>query len=278
MLVSGLREGERRAPSSTRKIFWMLSIVAVIGWAYILLQSELFELQQVVVEGAKMNDPLDIEREVYHLLDQDRGWRPWHSRHLLFIQSSELAHALEQAFYLEHVDLQKEGRHILRLKIKEYPHRLVIYKDQDFYWVDLRGELDGALTKDERQQVLGRVYGKRVADTNEPPLVRINDLQVGTSTAMVFSSDRLKSFISFTVALQKLQLPYREFRLDTATSTKVSLMNERGTPVYFDVQAPGSLERQLQTYKAFWDHQGTIKGPPLYQYIDVRVPDMIYLR
>lgn len=278
MLVGGLREGERASPPTTRKIFWMLGIVAVFGWLYILLQSELFEIHGVEIQGAKMNDPLDIERELYHLLDQDRGWSPWQSRQIWFVDSRELARNLKQTLYLEDVQVEKKGRHILRLKIKEYPHRLVIYQNQQFYWVDLRGELDGELSTDERQEILPRVYGKRLAHDNESPLIRVDTLNVGTSTHEVFTPERLKSFIGFTVDLQKLQLPYREFRVETATSTKVTLINGQGTPIYFDLGTSEGLQRQLQTYKAFSDSQRGIKGLPTYQYVDVRIPDMIYLR
>lgn len=278
MILGSGRAGEGNAPQTTRKIFWMLAVFALFGWLYIILQSELFEIQMIIVEGAKMNDPMDIEREVYHFLDQDRGWHPWQSRHLWFADPKELTNSLKQSFYLEDVIVQKEQRHILRLKIKEYPHRLIIYKNQSFYWVDLRGQLDGELTTEERQTILGRVYGKRSADPNESPLIRLDQLDVSTSTRDIFLPDRLKRLIGFTIDLQKLDLPYREFRSDTTSSTKLALINEQGTPVYFDFDASGSLERQLQTYKAFWDTQRKIKGPPLYQYIDVRVPDMIYLK
>lgn len=278
MLAGGLREGERGSLRTTRKIFWMLGIVAVIGWLYILLQSELFEVQAIEVQGAKMNDPLEVEREVYQLLDQDRGWTPWQSRHMWFVDTGGLAHHLQQSLYLEDVRVQKEGRHILRLTIKEYPHRLVIYQNQQFYWVDLRGELDGELSTDERQQILSRVYGKRLAQDNESPLIHLDKLDVSTSTHEIFTPERLKSFIGFTVDLQKFQLPYRELRVETVSSTKITLINGQGTPVYFDLGTSEGLQRQLQTYKAFTDSQRGIKGPPMYQYIDVRIPDMIYLR
>jgi cell division septal protein FtsQ len=278
MLVGEQREGERVTLQTTRKIFWLLAIVALIGWLYIILQSELLEIQEIQVEGAKMNDPMEIERGVYRILDREQGWHPWESRHIWFADPKELVQELKQTFYLEEVLVEKEGRHILRLKIKEYPHRLTIYKNQSFYWVDLRGQLDVELNKDERQQMLTRVYGKRVATQDEPPLIRVEKFELSTTTQDVFSPSRLKGFIGFTMDLQRLRLPYREFRIETPTSTKVVLVNEQGTPVYFELEPPEILEKQLQTYKAFWDTQKQIKGPQVYQYIDVRVPDMIYLR
>lgn len=281
MLLGGERKGEGRSPETTRRIFWILAFVAVVGWFYIFLQSELFQVHEIVVEGAKMNDPMDVKREVFHLLDKGRGWQPWQSRHLLFLDLPLLSRELKQSFYLEEALFEKEGKHILRLKIKEYPHRLVIYKNQKFYWVDLRGEIDGELTKDERQAILMRVYGKRSADVNESPLIELDNLEalaMSTGTSRLLAPDRLKQFISLTIDLQRLQLPYREFHVESSTSTKVALINEQGTPVYFDFETLESLQRQLQTYKAFWDSQRGIKGPQMYRYIDVRVPEMIYLR
>lgn len=278
MLVGERREGERSVPRATRKIFWLLAVGALVGWSYLFFQSELFEIREVFVEGAKMNDPVDVERGVYRILDQSRGWTPWDARHSWFVDSKELTQALMQSYYLEDVQIEKQGNHILRLKIKEYPHRLSIYKDQSFYWVDLRGRLDTELTKAERQQMLLRVYGKRLASLDEPPLVRVEKLEIGTTTQEIFQSERLKQFISLTVDLQRLQLPYREFRMESTTSSKIFVMNEQGTPVYFELEPVNALRRQLETYKAFWDQQRRVKGPKTYQYIDVRVPDTIYLR
>ena len=130
MLVvrTGRREGP---PSNNKKDVWLLAIVALIGWLYIILQSELLEIQ-VQIEGAKMNDLIEIERSV-SFLDRERGWHPWGSPPLA-CGSQRMVQELKQAFYLEEVQVEKEGRHILRLKIKEYPHRLTIYKNQSFYW------------------------------------------------------------------------------------------------------------------------------------------------
>ncbi len=275
MLVGG-EEGIRRG--GTRKIFFILAIVAITGWLYIILQSELFEIQEVRIEGAAMNDSVDIQKEVYKVVDQRASWRPWQTRQSWFLDLEALKQQVKDCFYLADVDIQKEGSHVLRLKIKEYPHKLVLVSGTSLYWIDLRGRLDSALDASDRTDAFQRLYGKRNSKPTDSPLIQIDPLTITTSTTDLIDPDRVRSLIGFTVSLQHLELPYRALQLDTVSSTKLTLINQDGKPIYFDLGERQDVDRQLQTYKVFMDAQKKKKDLVGYQYVDVRVPGMIYLK
>lgn len=271
------RGGERQGLPS-KKIFWILAVVAIVGWLYIILQSELFEVQVVQVEGAKMNDPLDIERSVYDILDHRTNWRPWQTRQNWFIDPVSLAAQIQERLYVQQVEVKKEGSHILRLIMKEYPHKVILTFNQSFYWIDFRGHIDSELSKEERVGALQRIYGKQPSVVDDAPIVQVAPLVITTTTPAIMTSERVKALIGFTIRLDRLNLPFRVLELQTPTSSRFTLVNNEGKPVYFDLDAPEGVERQIDTYKAFIEAQKTKKEPTLYQYVDVRVPGLIFLK
>lgn len=275
MLVGG-EEGIRRG--GTRKIFFILAIVAIIGWLYIILQSELFEIQEVRIEGAVMNNSIEIQKEVYRLVDDRTSWRPWQTRQSWFLDLADLKQQMMDRFYLADLEIQKEGSHILRLKIKEYPHKLILASGTSLHWIDLRGRVDSTLSAPERADAFQRLYGKRKSLPTDSPLIQIDPLTIATTTTDLIDPDRVRAFIGFTVSLQHLELPYRALQLDSVSSTKLTLINQDGKPVYFDLGERQDVNRQLQTYRIFMDAQKKKKDLVGYQYVDVRVPGMIYLK
>jgi len=264
---------ERRA-SKRQTVFVILGIFAVVGWLYIFFISDFFIVNSVQVEGIKNLDPVDVNREVLAILDSREGWRPWPKRHLLFINTEELKTKLNDRLFVANVTVDKKLRNVLRLKIEERAKRFVLHSKQQYAWIDLQGVVTDELTLDEKKNVQARLLGQRVADPDEPPVIKRNLDEMVSSGYSVFSNTESKESISVSEQLMGLGLAYREIEPPGASSTLMKVLSPQGQEVLMDVTVP--LDLQVQTYLAFI--QAKPKGLENAEYIDVRVPGRVYLK
>ena len=264
---------ERRA-SKRQTVFVILGIFAVIGWLYVFFISDFFIVHSVQVEGIKNLDPVDVNREVLAILDSREGWRPWPKRHLLFINTEELKTKLNDRLFVANVTVDKKLRNVLRLKIEERAKRFVLHSKQQYAWIDLQGVVTDELTLDEKKNIQARLLGQRVADSDEPPVIKRNLNEMVSSGYSVFSNTESKKFISVSEQLMGLGLAYREIEPPGASSTLMKVLGPQGQEVLMDVMIP--LDLQVRTYLAFI--QAKPKGLKNAEYIDVRVPGRVYLK
>ena len=78
----------------------ILSICAVVGWSYVLFFSDLFIINNTIVEGIENLDPIDVHREVLATLDERGEWRPWPERHMFFVNEDKLRDQLMERLFV----------------------------------------------------------------------------------------------------------------------------------------------------------------------------------
>lgn len=252
----------------------ILGICAVIGWAYVLFFSDLFIINQTVVEGVENLDPIDVHREVLTTLDERGEWRPWPKRHIFFLNEEHLRNQLKERLFVSNVTVDKQGRNILRLKIEERVKNFVLHSHQQYAWVDYQGVVTQELTTEEKKNVQALLLGHRPPKLSEPPVIKQNLDELISSGYQVFASADAKKWIGLAERLRALNLSYREFEPPGVSSTIMTVLSEEGYDVLMDVTVP--LDIQVATYKAF------LKAKPddidQVEYVDVRVPKRVYLK
>ncbi len=260
--------------TTRRIVFFILGVGALIGWLYVIIMSDLFTLSKVDVLGTKLLDPVDVSREVFDLLDQRRGWRPWSTRNTVFLQKEELQEALKERLFAEHVTVDNIHFNVLRLMVEERAKRVIFHSHKQYFWVDLSGVVTNELSHDERADVQARLLGHRRASLNDPPVIH-RDLDEQIATGYVIqSSEDIRSWVQLSLALMKGELYYREFiPPQTVSSTMVSITAPEGYRVLVDLGTP--LELQLDTYRAFKRAQAKIK---VAEYLDIRIPGRVYVK
>lgn len=265
--------------SKRRIVFLILSAFAVFGWFYVVFLSELFMIAEVQADGLKTLDQVDIVREVYAALDErgeGSGFRLWGNRNLLFIDAEQLKESLKDRLFIAEVVVDKIGRNILRLKIEERSKRLILHSHQQYAWVDLQGVVTDELSSEERKQVQARLFGQRVTQSDEPPIVKRNLDEQVSSGFSVFKGDEAKDWIKISDQMLTAGLAYREFEPPDDVSTKIRILAPEGFNVIMDTLVP--LESQIKTYLAFVKTKPKDIEPSKVQYIDVTVPGRVYIQ
>ena len=137
-----------------RPLFVFLALASVIGWLYVLFISDLFVLRKIQVQGTRALDSVDVEREVYIILDARKEWKPWSPRHTWFINTTELANELKDRLFAASVTVDKTYSGILRLMVEERSNKLILHSGQQFLWVDLQGVVTNELSMNEENKLL----------------------------------------------------------------------------------------------------------------------------
>ena len=259
--------------SGTRRVFYFIGLFSVFGWLYVFFVSDLFSIDQIDVTGLKSLDAVDVNREVYALLDQRRGWRPWSTRQIWFIDEKKLADELKTQLFAENVTVDKKSTHILRLIVEERTSKLIFHSHKQYVWVDLQGLVTSELTKVERQTVQSRLLGQRLPNPLEPPVVHKDLDELIAVGYRVAESSQVKSWIQITSEIMDNGIPYREFNIPDNDKNTAAIVSPDGYPVYVDIEKP--LEPQLKTYKAFKEARTNFK---VSEYLDVRIPGRIYYK
>lgn len=266
---------EQGRASSTRPVYVLLGIAASIGWAYVLLASDAFLINQVDAKGLRALDPIDVSREVFSVLDGREGWRPWPARHTWFIDQAALSEALKTRLFAANVVVDKSSTHILRLKIEERSNRLIFHSRQQYFWVDLQGTASAELSLEERRQAQARILGSRESFSDEPPLIHADLSEPIAEGYRVVDSSQVKLWITLTDDMTKAGLAYREFEPPMDASTSLAIIKSaEGYPIYTDIADP--IEPQLKSYLSFKKNQPA--NVKVTEYVDVRIPGRIYVK
>jgi hypothetical protein len=267
----------KRAQHGDRKriVFAMLSAVAVLGWLFIFLQSELFLLRSVEAVGIKSLDPVDVEREVLTVLDERRGWRPWSARHSLFVDKEHLEEEVKNRLFAENVTVDKITTHVLRLKIEERSKKLIFHTHQQYFWVDLQGVVTQELTLDERKFAQARILGSRAATLDDPPLIHMDLDELIDVGYVVTDGKTIRKWIQGSTEIMKAGLAYRE--LDppgVVSSTTAVIKAPEGYKVYVDLE--NDLNAQVKSYLSFKKTKPA--DLQVTSYVDARIPGRVYVR
>ena len=260
----------------TRTVFHRLGFAAVIGWLYVILMSDLFTVTEIHVNGLKALDPVEVEREVFQVLDSRKGWRPWSARQVWFIDQTSLAEQLKERLFASRVIVDKSYTNVLRLSVEERAKRLVLHSHQQYFWVDLQGLVTAELSVEERKQIQSRLLGTRSISSDEPPVIHRDLDEPLAQGYLVADTTQIKNWIQSATEIVKRGVLYRELEPPVApSSTTAILISEEGTHVLLDLYAP--LEPQLRSYVAFKKNPAH-SGVPVAEYVDVRIPGRLYVK
>ncbi|HVM91078.1 MAG TPA: FtsQ-type POTRA domain-containing protein [Verrucomicrobiae bacterium] len=255
-------------------VFTILAIVAVVGWLYVIFESDAFIINDIQVTGTKNLDPMDIKREVFDVLDQKQGNWFIPARHAWFINRDQLQNELMSRLFVNSVTVDKSYGNVLRLSVEERSKRFVFHSHKQYFWVDITGVATDALTDDEARDVQARLLGTRPVRPDEPPVIKRDLDDTINAGFTVTDPGQAKEWIKLADQVKASNLAYREIEPPTVSSTLMKVLSPEGYNVLMDITAP--IDLQVRTYQAFIQNKPKDVGNP--QYIDVRVPGRVYLK
>lgn len=265
----------RQGPSPRGYVFFMLGVLAVVGWAYALLGSEMFSINRVEAQGLKALEEGRIQRETLDILDRRGAWRPWSPRHAWFIDATRLEKDLKDRLFAQKVTVDNMDNNVLRLSIEERGSRAVFFSGSIFYWVDLDGTLVGELSPSERRSMQDRLVGRRSPLTSDPPLIRFNHEETLGIGSLVAPEARIKSAVATASELVSAGIAYRSIQwAATPTSSLQTIIGPEGYPVLMDAET--DIAGQIQRYVAY--RKSEPQTSSVQEYVDVRIPGMIYVK
>lgn len=258
-----------------RAAMFLLALFAIVGWIYFFFFSGAFFIQRIIFSGTIQSDPLDLERTVYRAIDgRAMSWQPWSNRHLFFLDADALAKKLQEDLFLDSVVVKKEFPNILRLMLHERSNRFILHSQQQFVWVDVSGFILNDLSKQERIDLQKRFAGAASTPIDQTFIIQKDqdtDLLHGTR---IPEFSLINHWLSVVSALNKNTIRYREYAPPYASSTIGVIKMVNGIDLYIDPEA--NIEDQLKTflaYRAIRHHE-----PPAQEYIDLRIPNKMYIR
>lgn len=254
-------------------VFGMLAATGVIGWAYVLLMSPLFMVNDVQVEGIKTLDPMEVTKEALRTLDSREGGPIWLKRHIWFIDTEKLQNELKERIFAANVIVDKSWPNVLRLSVEERSKRMIFHSRQQYFWVDLQGFATAELSSDEKHDAQSRLLGQRAADLNDAPIIKHNFDDPVAVGAGVTDSFGAREWLDLAEQLNKAGMPYREVEPPDASSTRFNVLANDGYNVVMDITTP--IDLQVKTYNAFKSSKPNLKGV---EYVDVRVPGRVTLK
>lgn len=265
-----------RSRSFSRRdtVFGFFGIVAIIGWAHVILMSDAFHINTVKATGLQVLDEMDVTKEVFRILDERPYWRPWPKRHSWFLDEKALEESLKERLFAANVTVSKGYGQTISITLEERAKRIIFHSRQQYAWVDLHGIVTSELSETEKRDAQARLLGHRKANANDAPIIKRN-LEEGISQGFTTGDVReVKEWIELHDLLRKSGMEFREFTPPTVSSTQLEVLAQNGEEVIMDITA--SIEMQSKTYQAF---KKTDEGAKkIYDYIDVRVPGRVYVK
>jgi hypothetical protein len=255
-------------------VFSMLAVIAVIGWLYVIFESDAFIVNDVQITGTKNLDPMDIKREVFDALDQKQGNWLIPARHAWFINRQQLQNELTSRLFVNSVNVDNSYGNVLRLSVEERSKRFVFHSHKQYFWVDVSGVATDALSDDETRDIQSRLIGTRPPRTDEPPVIKRDLDDTINAGYTVTDPTQAKEWIKLADQVRASNLAYRELEPPTSSSTLMKVLSPEGYEVLMDITEP--LDLQVRTYQAFIQNKPADIGNP--QYVDVRVPGRVYLK
>lgn len=265
-----------RSRSFSRRdtVFGLFGAIAIIGWIYVVMMSDAFQVNEVKANGLQALDQLDVTKEVFHALDARTGWRPWPARHSWFINQAELENTLKERLFAANVTLKKGYGQSIEVTIEERAKRIIFHSRQQYAWVDLHGVVTSELEDAEKKDAQARLLGQKTAAAGDAPIIKRN-LDEGISQGFTAGDAReVKEWIELHDSLRRSGMNMREFTPPNVSSTQLSVLAQNGEEVIMDITA--SLEMQVKTYQAFKKTKEGAKKT--YDYVDVRVPGRVYVK
>lgn len=241
-----------------------LSLVALIGWAYVIFASEALSIKDVQVRGLGRLDVVEVKREVFRAIDGQPI--PWIAvrRHRWFLQERELKNTLKETLFAEEIVWEKRDGNILRLIIKERPNQLILQTSQQLLLVNTEG------------RVLKELGVGEVTKALHPPIIIMRTIQSTIKQGERVEGYDIRGWLDVALELDKLGVAYHEIRppIDVS-STRLAVKAAPGYVVWFD-SSSDTFKKQLEAYKAFEDQKP--KDLPITEYVDARIPGRIYVK
>lgn len=269
------REKGEASVSKRRIVFLLLASFAGIGWIHLIFVSDWLSVREIRAESLKQLEQADVAREVFVLLDERGGWRPWPARHAWFIDRQGLKQKLQHQLFAEFVSVDKINNNVLRLKIEERSKRFILHSHQQYVWVDLNGIITTELTFDERRDAQSRLLGHRVSRLDDAPVIHVDQDQILHVGENVAFGDDVRWWIQSAKQIMKEGFFYREMiPPERPSSTTATFVAQEGYGVLIDLHDP--LAPQVRSYLAFLQsHRMKTK---VAEYVDIRIPGKVYVK
>ncbi|MEK7473410.1 MAG: hypothetical protein AAB668_01630 [Patescibacteria group bacterium] len=270
-----INRGLKQAKSTKRRVvFTILALGTIFGWTYLVFISDAFSVSAVEVRGVEDLDPVDVTKEVFHLLDAREEFRPWPPRHAWFIDREALQEKLKSRLFVLNATVENSYNNVLRLSVEERVKRVVFHSHKQYFWLDHQGVATQELSDEEKRDTQARLLGHRSVRSEEPPVIK-RDLDELVAPGFVLTNqNEAREWIALSEKLGTAGLAYRELEPPTASSSLFKVLSVEGYTVLMDITSP--IESQVHTYQAFIKNKPKDLGQP--EYIDVRVPGRVYLK
>lgn len=265
-----------RSRSFSRRdtVFGLFGAIAIIGWIYVVMMSDAFQINEVNAHGLQTLDQLDVTKEVFRALDERQGWHPWPARHAWFLDAKALENTLKERLFAANVTVKKGYGQTIEVTIEERAKRIVFHSRQQYMWVDLHGVVTAELDEAEKKDAQARLLGQKAAAPGDAPIIKRN-LDDAISQGFTAGDAReVKEWIELHDRLRRAGMDMREFTPPGVSSTQLEVLAQNGEEVIMDITSP--LDMQVKTYQAF---KKTKEGnKKIYDYVDVRVPGRVYVK
>lgn len=259
--------------SSYTVVILLVASFAVVGWLWFVFASGFWDVSNLDISGLRTLERGDVAREVDRALDE-RDWRPWHKKNLIFIDTATIAAILKERLFAEDVTVDKVYPDVLRLIIKERQRSVVLVSGEQYVNVDATGVVTGDADGDVLQSSRERVAARAFADEIHLPVVVMptaDPLSVGFSVA---APETVRKWIEVSRAMVLGGVKVRFMKIETPESALARFVSEQGYDIYLDLTQP--LEPQIQTYAAYMRSKPDLTQ--IKEHIDVRVPGKIYVK
>ncbi len=258
--------------------FFALGVFSVVGWGMVVLQSPLFLIREVTLEGARGLDPVEAKAALFAMMDAQPGWKLWNPRHRWFFPTSAVEEALRDRWLAERVEVKlNDGLHIVRLIVHEQKIFLWVKTASQWLEVDPRGVIHRELSREEVLQATQQLTGRATRQPQDPFIVDIPTITepLAQGFKLPYASEDLAAWFSLAKRLQddagaNLGILYGSH------TDKASLAHAEGISIYIDVTE--NITTQINALEQFLGYTSTLKskeGKPA-RFIDVRVPGRIY--
>ncbi len=234
-------------------------------------------IKDIEVRGVKTLNPLSVKREVFDVIDK-RPHAFWHpARHGWFLETQELQAELASHFFTDHVTVDKVSSNILRLSMTERSPSFVLSTPSHFYWMDTQGVILNELDSKDSHNVQLRLMGQGSVKPTDPPIMsipNIDSLRVGQRIQE--QGEYIHTWLDIALQVQKQGISYRQIQAPlNASSTKLTVQTMQGYEIWFDTYSD-TLQMQIEAYKTFEKQKP--KDLRIESYVDVRVPDRVYVK
>lgn len=274
-LKTGMYRGERVEQKRSSKLVGSILVFAflVIAAAWFVFRSGFFDAPTIGIEGLRILEQGDVEREVRAALEEESAWKPWRPTNILFIDEAVLESRLKERLFADNVTVDKSYPDILRLKIEERQRSVVLVSNAQTVLVDTSGVVTGYAEGDVLSSVQDRVAARSLYDDASLPVIQMPTDDPLAPGFQIASPDRVKLWIEICRILFSKGIRIHFMKISASESDLGRFVTEGRYELRMDLSKPA--EDQIEAYMTYLR---TTEDPNITEYIDVRVPAKIFVK